>query len=613
MLARLAIDLFLPPPLDSAALRRVDYDPFVSKEDGLVLELTECEADSLGAVDDAAQYYLRSLVFPDVATLRSFLSAYQEKYGDYGWTAATLRSLQLSELEDSAPVALHYAGLTIRSGPGARAIANGQKPAGASRCINILRLARELQAAQQQAGNDNDGLVGESMPGYPTLELIVHELAELRLPASAATDANQPIIGNTEVALIAAGLMAAFNSADGGRLLRVDPSSLADFADLVARAGATRATLDLLAPLDPPLDPATDQMRRIKCALDDALAYYTRYERTTSGSILDPTTQGGRQAYQDVLANMAAIRMRLNGHGFRSFEFLLAKDITASALEGQETFSSGENSARGPTTSYLLDRLMQAAEASEEGWRDLTPSADLWALILKHWRLFLALLFALRVLHLAQPLLLITHSGVVHNYLRQNLFRDLLRPDAKRLADFLDAQTPTTPELVESIRSTELDLLDELRDPKDGGWLLAVGSTAVVRYGPLSQHVALHVAQLHPGFFKYNPIMQDEAVALFAAAAAKTALCRRVLANQLVRSEGVVPEEESQRLDFFRQARKEVEQLSTESGLEAKLISARQVLSDRFMAITSHRALAANPRRVNVDLEDEIKRGRRRR
>ncbi len=144
VLARLASTSLLPPPLDSPALRRVDYDPFIAKEDGPVLEPTECEADSLGADDDAAQYYLRSLVFPDVATLRTFLSAYQEKFGDHGWTAATLRALELSELGDEDPASLHYAGLTIRSGPGGRAIADGQKPAAASRCINLLRLAREL-------------------------------------------------------------------------------------------------------------------------------------------------------------------------------------------------------------------------------------------------------------------------------------------------------------------------------------------------------------------------------------------------------------------------------------------------------------------------------------
>lgn len=609
VLARLAADSFLPPPLDCSALRRIDYDPFVSKDDGVVLEPTECEADSLGAVDDAAQYYLRSLVFPDVATLRSFLSAYQEKYGDECWTAATLRSLELSELEDSAPVALHYAGLTIRSGPGGRAIADGQKPAGARRCINILRLARELQAAQQQAGNDDDGLVAESMPGYSTLELIVHELAELRLPASAATDANQPIIGDTEVALIAAIKPAAFNSADGGRLLRVDPSAVADYANLVAHAGATRAALDLLAPLDPPLDPATDQMRRIKCALDDALEYYANHEEISPPSILDPTSEGGRRAYNDIHANMSALRTRLQGRGFRSFEFLLTKDITASSLEGRELFSSAGAAARGPAAGQLLERIVQglSPQTNDDVWRDLTPSADLWGLILIHWLLLLAILFAIRVLHVAQPLLLVTHAGVINDYIRQNYFRDLLDPESESLDTFLNAESATTPELVDSIRSSRFEP-PEQRDLKAGGWISNVGSTAVIRYGPVAQHTALHLAQLDPGFFKYNPIVQDEAVALFAAAAAKTALCRRVLAAHLARSKGIVSEEESQRLDFFRQARKEVEQLSTESGLEAKLISARQVLSDRFTAINSHRALAANQRRIDVDLEDEIKR-----
>ena len=610
VLARLAVDSFLPPPLDSPALRRVDYDPFISKEDGPVLELTECEANSLGVDNDAAQYYLRSLVFPDVVTLRTFLSAYQENFGDHGWTAATLRSLELSGLRDEDPASLHYAGLTIRSSPGGRAIADGQKPAAASRCINLLRLTRELQAAQQQAADVDNGSVTEPKPDYSTLELIVHEFHELRLPASAATDANQPIISDTEVAIIAAIKTAAFNSADGGRLLRLDPSAVADFAGLVAGAGATRAALDLLAPLDPARDPATDNlMLTIKRALDDSLLYYANHEEIRPPLILDLKSKGGRRAYNDIYANMSAMRTRLQGRGFRAFEFLMTKDITASSLEGRKLFSSASVAARGPAAGQLLERVVQglSPQTDDDVWRDLTPSADLWALILIHWLLLLAILFAIRVLHLAQPLLLVTHAGVINNYIRQNYFRDLLNPDADNLESFLDAETPTDPALVESIRSSEF-VLPEQRNAKGGGWFMHVGSTAVVRYGPLGQHSALHLAQLDPGVLKYNPIVQDEAVALFAAAAAKTALCRRVLAVQLVRSEGVVPEEESQRLEFLRRARKEAECLSIECGLEDRLVAARQVLSDRFTTINSHRALAANQRRIEGDLEDEVRR-----
>ncbi|GAA5963186.1 hypothetical protein JCM8115_001049 [Rhodotorula mucilaginosa] len=610
VLARLAVDSFLPPPLDSPALRRVDYDPFISKEDGPVLELTECEADSLGVDNDAAQYYLRSLVFPDVVTLRTFLSAYQENFGDHGWTAATLRSLELSGLRDEDPASLHYAGLTIRSSPGGRAIADGQKPAAASRCINLLRLTRELQAAQQQAADVDNRSVTEPKPDYSTLELIVHEFHELRLPALAATDADQPIISDTEVAIIAAIKTAAFNSADGGRLLRLDPCAVADFAGLVAGAGATRAALDLLAPLDPARDPATDNlMLTIKRALDDSLLYYADHEEIRPPLILDLKSEGGRRAYNDIYANMSAMRTRLQGRGFRAFEFLMTKDITASSLEGRELFSSASVAARGPAAGQLLERVVQGLlpQTDDDVWRDLTPSTDLWALILIHWLLLLAILFAIRVLHLAQPLLLVTHAGVINNYIRQNYFRDLLNPDADNLESFLDAETPTDPALVESIRSSEF-VLPEQRNAKGVGWFMHVGSTAVVRYGPLGQHSALHLAQLDPGVLKYNPIVQDKAVALFAAAAAKTALCRRVLAVQLVRSEGVVPEEESQRLEFLRRARKEAECLSIECGLEDRLVAARQVLSDRFTAINSHRALAANQRRIEGDLEDEVRR-----
>jgi hypothetical protein len=137
VLACLAAQPFLPPPSDSPALRRVRYDPFVSKSDGAVLEPTECEADNLGSEDAGAQFYLRSLVFPDVAAVRAFLSAYQYRFGDACWVEATLRSLELSQVDPESAVALQYAGLTIRATPGGRVDADLQS-AGMSRCSNLF-------------------------------------------------------------------------------------------------------------------------------------------------------------------------------------------------------------------------------------------------------------------------------------------------------------------------------------------------------------------------------------------------------------------------------------------------------------------------------------------
>lgn len=469
ILARLAAAPFLPPPPDSPALRRVRYDPFVSKSDGAVLEPTECEADSLGADDDAAQYYLRSLVFPDVAAARAFLEAYQDRFGDACWVKATLRSLELSQVDPESAVALQYAGLTIRATPGGRVDADLQS-AGTSRCSHLLQFARRLQSEVEE---------DKTSPPQSKLELMVHEFIDLRLPASRATDANQPVIGDTEVALIAAIKPASFNSANGGRLLRVDPSALAEYTDIVRSLGATRAQLDQLAPLDPvPVD-TDERIARIKRALDDSIAYFSAYAKSEAGPILDRMTDGGQRAYEDILANMTALCTRANGCGFDAFKFLLTKDVTKGSLEGVEPFSSGNNSARGLTAGYLLDRLVQDAEASEQGWRNLMPSANLWAVILWHWLILLALLFAARVLHIAQPLLLVTHSGVVNDHLRQGHVRDLLEPDSDKLETFLNAEQATNPDLIKSIRCANFDLADHC-DSNEGGWIATVGSTAVV-------------------------------------------------------------------------------------------------------------------------------------
>jgi hypothetical protein len=102
-----------------------------------VLEPTECEADNLGSEDAGAQFYLRSLVFPDVAAVRAFLSAYQYRFGDACWVEATLRSLELSQVDPESAVALQYAGLTIRATPGGRVDADLQS-AGMSRCSNLF-------------------------------------------------------------------------------------------------------------------------------------------------------------------------------------------------------------------------------------------------------------------------------------------------------------------------------------------------------------------------------------------------------------------------------------------------------------------------------------------
>ncbi|GAA5872427.1 hypothetical protein JCM3774_004518 [Rhodotorula dairenensis] len=573
------------PPLerDSPARRHIAAHPETVKvltqlTDDAVLEPTECEADGRGSEDEAAQYYLRSLVFPDAAALRTFLAVYFDKFGDECWVAATLRLFELSGVEGEAAVTLHYAGLTIRSTPGGRVDADSQS-SGMSRCLNLLQL------------------------------LVVHEFVELRLPASTATDANQRVIGDTEVALIAVIKPGSFNSPDGGRLLRVDPSALDEFARAVADLDATQSALDQLAPRDPVLDENDEQLVRMKRALDDSVSYYTNYEEIDAGAIIDRASEGGQRAYADIFANMSALRTRIRGRGFRSFEFLLTKDITASAVKGAETFSSGDNSARGPSAGYLIDHLVQGAPPSAEGWRDLTPSADLWAIILWHWLLLLALLFGIRVLHLAQPLLLVSHSGVVNRHLRQNFFRDLLDPDADGLASFLNADVETTPGLVDSIRSATFDLLDHADgDSNNSGWSLQVGSTAVVRYGPLGGHVALHVAQLHPDFFKYDPLVQDEAVSLFAAAAVKTALCRRILVERLVRTRGVVPEELDARLEFFRAVRQDIEQVALERGVEERLVSARCALADRHSALHSERKIAAYQRRVDADVKEEVMR-----
>lgn len=238
-----------------------------------------------------------------------------------------------------------------------------------------------------------------------SLQLVVHEFTELRLPASKATDANWPVIGDTEVALIASIKPSAFNSADGGRLLRIDPSALGDFAQQVSDLRATRSALDALAPPDQMLVETDDVYHQIKSALDDSISYFKNYEEEKAGLILDRATEGGRRAYDDILANMTALRTRLNGQGFHLFEFLLAKDITASALNGDKTFATGESAARGPAAGYLLERIVQGTEISAQGWRSFTPSANFWAVTLKHWLRLLALLLGARVLNLASPLL----------------------------------------------------------------------------------------------------------------------------------------------------------------------------------------------------------------
>ncbi|TKA50912.1 hypothetical protein B0A53_05784 [Rhodotorula sp. CCFEE 5036] len=167
VLACLAAQPFLPPPSDSPALRRVRYDPFVSKSDGAVLEPTECEADNLGSEDAGAQFYLRSLVFPDVAAVRAFLSAYQYRFGDACWVEATLRSLELSQVDPESAVALQYAGLTIRATPGGRVDADLQS-AGMSRCSNLF-LQYILQLWLELGEEDEVAALQEALAIYQVL------------------------------------------------------------------------------------------------------------------------------------------------------------------------------------------------------------------------------------------------------------------------------------------------------------------------------------------------------------------------------------------------------------------------------------------------------------
>lgn len=252
-----------------------------------------------------------------------------------------------------------------------------------------------------------------SAPATPGRRLVVRHVQALSCSVRGPLAANDWDVAKREVMLIALVKGWSSNSACGGRRIALGPSGFAEFRAQLVAARATPADMQSLAPVDVELTAAAAAKERVIQHFDDVLAYFAMTP-DTAGTLLDIESDIGPRVLRDIKFNASRFVTRAGdpSQPYATDIFTVGKDVPLSTLLGVESFARGD-AGRGPHLGYQVARSVRGLEADPAGWVALSPYADLWSMQLRHVDVFAACLFLARLLYIARPRVLVTHSSKV--------------------------------------------------------------------------------------------------------------------------------------------------------------------------------------------------------
>ncbi|GAA5981141.1 hypothetical protein JCM10908_003998 [Rhodotorula pacifica] len=581
-------------PIDaSPALRAVHISYFDDiPHKALAIELEHgAEANSLHRM----YYYIRTIAFPTKSTLIDVLVSFLQVYpGNTPQVAALLHRLDAHRIDTNDAVALHYLGQTFATTPLGRALQDSDASSTFAR--NFLSFLREL------VRNADLDVEKQQIRNLNKIAFLLHEFPELRVEQTTEIDPRDVFIGGLEIVIIASALGGSINSAYGGLRTEVDPTAFFAIAELVSDRQASCQKLDALVPTTG-ISPA--RARQISDALADAHQFWCK-QPEEAGVTVDRDSEIGEQVYQHILANLQALRVTTADPNGPSLEVIAAKDLPAADLRGQQT-ATGPRAGRGPALGYKVDAAVSSRAETSTGWTEITAHVNLWSLQLRHLKILWAIIFLARYISIASPLLLRVQSAKVSRLVRTGVLHGVIDPESSDYDAFMHCRLSTDVAILECIAAISLEV--KWSETAQRQYILEVGATAVLAMKHDPSVCSLIVCELDPGFAKYDPAVLDLVIDVIALVSAKVALARRALCEQLVGVAGFeVPTDPDRRKAFLRAARARTEELSLESGLEARLRQARADLYETVSALDGCRQLGAQDRRDADDPQAEFER-----
>ncbi|GAA5994176.1 uncharacterized protein JCM10292_001913 [Rhodotorula paludigena] len=517
-------------------LEPADSDPleFDTAQDAPVLS---AGSEAVGS-DGLARYYVRKLSFRLSASVLAVLEEYARLYpADKPWASTTANIIRTACLLPEIPVLLCYGGITVASTPLERLKADS----GAAGGSHIKSFLRVVACAA------------------PETTRRVFEFVALSTPPATILNANSALVGETERIIISSLAPLALNSSDGNRLLSLDPALLTQERAFVTNGRALPADVEGVAPS---VAPSAETVALLQHHLGNAVQLWQALLQRDVGQTVDMATEEGERAFKAIETDLTAAFGRKGWTG--AFQAILSKDVTKADLNSVKTFTGFDLRSSG-------------------------MALDLWALQLRHCLILIAIIVCARALIIPCPLFILSRSSKSSNLLRSGKFPSAFNCLSPYLDSFLSVSVASTPEVLKSLSS---DLKLRWTETPTVGWVICIGLTAVVQYGPAAHDLALHLAAPDDGKIKYDPALQDKWVALSALVAAKVALVRRALANGLVLGAlhyGSAPE----LCTLLRAAHERAETESCRIGLEDVLVEARTKLAEGTSALTGLRAIGA--------------------
>lgn len=481
-----------------------------------------------------ARYYLRKLEWPNAAAFSGCLDNCDRFFPAEipRWTAwRDELEVQLGAGRNKElPVTILYAGMTITSTP-------------------IGRAKQDSNGTLQTCMGQLLALLQHDLPISQFAGAVVrrgHKVVELRQPASSTLDANLPRIGNVEVALIA-NLHISLNSAEGGRLIRV--AALPKLETAVKRASATWPDLEQLAPSDAPSSFNASKTRQ---HFSEYLAYLKMLPAADVGQLVD-----GR-ARHDI---------------GRCERWLLS-----TAYQWQRTLRAPSRKGHHSVRPQKRRDVHRARSRARSG----TPSQT------RHTHLEVSGCDPSDILRGCESVVLqptpprhhrhhLPCSGLVAKSL------DTLTADTHQ---WLDQQIPSTKGLIKRLIRRGPNIA--WRKTETERWIGVIGTVAVAQVGPDAIDTCLQVAMMDFGQIKYDPQVQDAAIAVGSAALAVAALARRVVLLRL--RTGPIPTADLRKA-WLRNAKRATDELVASTGLGAYLETARAEYLDVSQRLASLRGL----------------------
>lgn len=255
-------------------------------------------------------------------------------------------------------------------------------------------------------------------------------------------------------------------------------------------------------------------------------------------------------------------------NGGKSFELLVAKDITLSGLKNAETYT-GPATGRGPALRAQLDtRILKSPGAN---LRTISAIVNLWCICSGHRLVIIAIIFLVRYIRMRRPILLTTESSKMNWLFRSGLVARSLDTSTADTQRWLDQQIPSSKGLIKRLTRRGPNIA--WRKTETEGWIGVIGTVAVVQVGPDAIDTCLQVATMDFGRVKYDLQAQDAAIAVGSAALAVAALARRVVLLRL--RAGPIPTADADlRKAWLRDAKRATDELVASTGLGACLETA---------------------------------------